>query len=139
METRPLRQFKSHELRNLFDQEREVWQHQLYWDYSEPQRVISAMVDAGTLPGFVAMQDGDPVAYTFYVEVSGKGLLGGCFASRHDAGESAEERLLEESLAALKGIPRFAELNHSLSISETGRSCGSLRRRASASLIGVSW
>ena len=27
-------------------------EHQLYWDYSEPQRVISAMVDAGTLPGF---------------------------------------------------------------------------------------
>ena len=102
MEIRPLRQFKSHELRNLFDQEREVWQHQLYWDYSEPQRVISAMVDAGTLPGFVAMQDGDPVAYTFYVEVSGKGLLGGCFASEWAAPEGVEHQLLEESLAALK-------------------------------------
>jgi len=102
MEIRPLHQFKSHELRNLFDQEREVWQHQLYWDYSEPQRVISAMVDAGTLPGFVAMQDGDPVAYTFYVEVSGKGLLGGCFASEWAAPEGVEHQLLEESLAALK-------------------------------------
>jgi len=101
MEIRPLCQFRSQELRKLFDQEREVWQHQLYWDYSEPQRVISAMVDAGTLPGFVAMQDSVPVAYTFYVEVSRKGLLGGCFASELAAPEGAEDQLLEESLAAL--------------------------------------
>jgi ribosomal protein S18 acetylase RimI-like enzyme len=101
MEIRPLRQFKSHELRNLFDQEREVWQNQLYWDYGEPQRVISAMVDAGTLPGFVAIQDSIPVAYTFYVEVSRKGLLGGCFASELAAPEGAEDQLLGESLAAL--------------------------------------
>ena len=75
----------------------------------EPQRVISAMVDAGTLPGFVAMQDGDPVAYTFYVEVSGKGLLGGCFASEWAAPEGVEHRLLEESLAALKRNPCASE------------------------------
>ena len=56
MEIRPLRQFKSQELRSLFDQEREVWERQLYWDYGEPQRVISAMVDSGTLPGFVAIK-----------------------------------------------------------------------------------
>jgi ribosomal protein S18 acetylase RimI-like enzyme len=110
MEIRPLRQFKSQQLRNLFEQEREVWEHQLYWDYREPQRVISAMVDAGTLPGFVATQDGDPVAYTFYVEVSRKGLLGGCFASKHSAGESAEERLLEESLATLRGNPAIRRI-----------------------------
>src|SRR4030095_1404525 len=101
MEIRQLRQFKSNELRHLLDQEREVWQNQLYWDYSEPQRVISAMVDAGTLPGFVAMRDGDPVAYTFYVEVSRKGLLGGCFASESAALEGTESQLLEKSLAAL--------------------------------------
>jgi len=105
MEIRPLRHFKSQELRNLFDQERQVWSRQLYWDYREPQRVISAMVDAGTLPGFVAMQDGGPIAYTFYVEVSRKGLLGGCFASKSAAPEGTEKRLLEESLAALMGNP----------------------------------
>ena len=110
MEIKAIRQFKSQELRNLFDQEREVWEHQLYWDYREPQRVISAMVDAGTLPGFVAIQHGDPVAYTFYVEVSRKGLLGGCFASKHAAAESAEERLLEESLATLKGNPALRRI-----------------------------
>ena len=58
MEIRPLRQFKSQELRSLFDQEREEWERQLYWDYREPQRVISAMIDTGTLPGFVAMRNG---------------------------------------------------------------------------------
>jgi len=110
MEIRPLRQFKSQELQNLFDQEREVWQSQLYWDYREPQRVISAMVDAGTLPGFVAMQDGGPVAYTFHVEVSRKGLLGGCFASKWAAPMGAEERLLEESLAALKRNPALQRI-----------------------------
>src|SRR3990172_2905619 len=98
MEIRRLRQFKSQELRNLFDQEREEWEHQLYWDYREPQRVIAAMIDAGSLPGFVALQDGGPVAYTFHVEVARKGLLGGCFASKVAAGEGAEEWLLERSV-----------------------------------------
>ncbi len=105
MKIRPLRQFRSQELRNLFDREREEWEHQLYWDYREPQRVIAAMIDAGSLPGFVALQDGGPVAYTFHVEVARKGLLGGCFASKVAAGEGAEERLLERSVAALKGNP----------------------------------
>ena len=104
MEIRPLRQFKSQELRSLFDQEREVWERQLYWDYGEPQRVISAMVDLGTLPGFVAIEEGIPVAYTFYVAASRKGLLGGCFASQ-EASLKAEQQLLEESLAALKANP----------------------------------
>ncbi len=104
MEIRPLRQFKSQELRSLFDQEREVWERQLYWDYGEPQRVISAMVDSGTLPGFVAIEEGIPVAYTFYVAASRKGLLGGCFASQ-EASVKAEQQLLEESLAALKANP----------------------------------
>ncbi len=88
MEIRPLRQFKSQELRSLFDQEREVWERQLYWDYGEPQRVISAMVDLGTLPGFVAIEEGRPVAYTFHVAVLRKGLLGGCFASQECNDES---------------------------------------------------
>ena len=101
MEIRPLRQFRSQELRSLFDQEREVWERQLYWDYGEPQRVISAMVDSGTLPGFVAIEEGIPMAYTFYVAASRKGLLGGCFASQ-EASVKAEQQLLEESLAALK-------------------------------------
>ncbi|MGH9424759.1 MAG: GNAT family N-acetyltransferase [Terriglobia bacterium] len=102
MEIRPLHQFKGQELRNLFDQEREEWERQLYWDYREPQRVISAMIDAGSLPGFVALQEGGPVAYSFYVDVAHKGLLGGCFASKL-AGESAERWLLKSSVAALQG------------------------------------
>lgn len=109
MEIRPLHQFKSQELRKVFDQEREVWQRRLYWDYREPQRVISAMVEAGTLPGFVAMQDGGPVAYTFYVAVSRKGLLGGCFASEK-AAEGVEEQLLQESLTALKRNPALQRI-----------------------------
>jgi RimJ/RimL family protein N-acetyltransferase len=104
MEIRPLRQFKSQELRSLFDQEREVWERQLYWDYGEPQRVISAMVDLGTLPGFVAIEEGRPVAYTFHVAVLRKGLLGGCFTSQ-EATMKVEQQLLEESLAALKANP----------------------------------
>lgn len=107
MEIRPLRQFKSHELRNLFAQEREEWQRQLYWDYREPQRVIAAMMDTGSLPGFVALQDDSPVAYSFYVEVARKGLLGGCFASTMAAGEGAEECLLERSISALKENPEI--------------------------------
>lgn len=104
MEIRPLHQFRRQELRSLLDQERGEWGCQLHWDYRDPQRVIAAMIDAGSLLGFVALQAGTPVAYTFYVEVGHKGLLGGCFASR-TAEASAERLLLERSVVGLKGNP----------------------------------
>jgi ribosomal protein S18 acetylase RimI-like enzyme len=108
MEIKPLQQFKSHALRTLFVQERKEWARRLYWDYSEPQRVISAMIDSGSLPGFVAIHSGQPIAYCFYVEVAGKGLLGGCFSSAE--GEGSEEGLLERSVAVLKRNPDIGRI-----------------------------
>src|SRR5262245_31155266 len=105
MEIRSLQSFKSHRLRSLFVEEQEQWSRRLYWDYREPQRLIAAMIDAGSLPGFVALRDGDPVAYAFYVETAGKGLLCGCFASAAADGENVEELLLEKSTMVLKKVP----------------------------------
>jgi len=105
MKINSLQSFKSHRLRSLFFEEREEWWRQLYWDYGEPQRLIAAMIDAGSLPGFVALRNGDPVAYAFYVETAGKGLLCGCFASAAAEGENAEELLLEKSTMVLKEAP----------------------------------
>ena len=110
MEIRSLRYFKSNELHTLLEQEREEWRRQLYWDYREPQRVIAAMIDAGSLPGFVALQDDRPVAYAFYVEVSQKGLLGGCFASALAPEKVAEERLLERAVSALQENPEIQRI-----------------------------
>lgn len=102
MEIRPLSHFSSQELRSLMAEEREKWSRRLYWDYGEPQRVISAMVDARSLAGFVALERADPVAYVFYVELGWKGLLGGCFASSTGS-DGAEPRLLERAVSVLQG------------------------------------
>ncbi|MCI0622914.1 MAG: GNAT family N-acetyltransferase [Acidobacteria bacterium] len=110
MEIRPLRQLKSQDLKDLFAQEREEWARQLHWDYREPQRVISAMIDVGSLPGFVALERSVPVAYAFYVEEAGKGLLGGCFASSDGEGQGAEQRLLDQALAALLSKPAIGRI-----------------------------
>ena len=97
----PLSKVKSQALGDLFIEEREHWTRSLHWNYREPQRIIAAMVDLQTLPGFVAIDRQIPVGYTFYFEETGKGLIGSCFVARDYQGQGVEERLLSPVLAAL--------------------------------------
>jgi ribosomal protein S18 acetylase RimI-like enzyme len=101
----PLSSFRSLGLSDLFTEEREEWASRLRWDYREPQKLISAMLDIETLPGFVAMEDGIPVGYSFYLKEPMRGLIGACFVRKDCEGRGIEERLLAEMLSALKANP----------------------------------
>jgi len=102
MRVEPLSSLKSVEMRNLLREERYEWNRQLNWDYSESQRIIAGMLETRTLPGFVAVEENQCVGYVFYLDNSGKGLLGACFVSSRYQGREIENLLLSKAIEALK-------------------------------------
>jgi hypothetical protein len=53
-----LRHFSAVDLRPLLDDETQVWQHLLSWDYSGSAAMILRYVDAKILPGYAAVDRG---------------------------------------------------------------------------------
>ena len=102
MELAPLSKLRSHVLKELLAEERDEWLRVLNWDYTEPQRILSTMVDMVALPGFVALENQKPIGYTFYVEETGRGLIGTCFVRREFEGKGVDEQLLNSVVSRLQ-------------------------------------
>jgi ribosomal protein S18 acetylase RimI-like enzyme len=86
----------------LFQEEEEEWTKNLRWDYSEPMQIICNLIDAVSLPGFVALKEGEPAGYVFYLEEDRNGLIGDCFVSSGSSGLGVEEALMNITVETLK-------------------------------------
>lgn len=100
-----LRQANSRSLEALFQEEARHWREELHWDYRSSINLIRKFVDARSLGGYVAIENGEPAGYGFYVIEDHKGLIGGLFVSSKHAQPPVTEKLLTEMLAALRGAP----------------------------------
>jgi ribosomal protein S18 acetylase RimI-like enzyme len=102
MEVVALSRFKSEALRDLFQEEKEEWSKNLRWDYSQPLQIISRLMNSFNLSGFVALRQGIPAGYAFYLEEGRNGVIGNCFVARAFARLGVEEALLDATVEALK-------------------------------------
>jgi len=102
MEVVALSRFKSEVLHDLLEEEKEEWTRNLRWDYSQPLQIITRLMDSSTLSGYVALKDGIPAGYVFYLEEDRNGLIGDCYVARRFAGSGIEEALLDVTVEALK-------------------------------------
>ena len=76
-----LRQSSSRQIAPLLDEETQRWREELHWDYRGSLDLIKKFVDAKSLAGGVAMEDGQVAGYSFYVLEEHKALLGGLYVS----------------------------------------------------------
>jgi ribosomal protein S18 acetylase RimI-like enzyme len=76
LEILDLRHFSARQLRPLLDQEAEIWQRRLRWDYRS-----SNYLDSRILPGFVALDRGRVCGYTFCVYEGHKAVVGDLYAT----------------------------------------------------------
>jgi ribosomal protein S18 acetylase RimI-like enzyme len=60
----------------LLNEEERHWRKQLHWDYRPSAEMIRRHIQAHSLPGYVALQQGEPAGYCFFVYEDEKGLLG---------------------------------------------------------------
>ena len=101
-----LRQVHSRHLETLFQEEARHWKEELHWDYRPSIDLIRKFIDARTLGGYVALENGQPAGYGFYVLEDHKALIGGLFVSSHFPQAPVTERLLSEILSSLRATPR---------------------------------
>jgi ribosomal protein S18 acetylase RimI-like enzyme len=102
-----LRQVHSRSLEVLFQEETHHWRDELHWDYRPSIDLIRKFIDSRSLGGYIALQDGQPAGYGFYVLEDHKGLIGGLFVSSHFPQLPVTQQLLTEILAALRSTPRL--------------------------------
>ncbi len=76
-----LRQLNSRQIEPLLAEEAQHWRDELRWDYRPSLELIKKFVDAKSLAGCVAMENGRALGYAFYVVEEHKGLIGGLYVS----------------------------------------------------------
>jgi ribosomal protein S18 acetylase RimI-like enzyme len=114
-----LRRVGSRKLRPLFDEEVREWSEQLRWDYQPSINLIRSFIDAHTLLGYVAWQNGEPAGYGFYVIEERKGLIGGLHVSPRFAQREVARLLLREILTSLRHTPHVNRVEAQLMPSGT--------------------
>jgi ribosomal protein S18 acetylase RimI-like enzyme len=105
VQTRPLSEVSSRDLRALLEEESGYWSEELFWDYSEVCSAVAAGLDRGTLTGRV-LQDGPrSLAYCYYMMDTGRAIVGSLFAAAPFRGQGLEEGLLEAVLSEAQSRP----------------------------------
>lgn len=109
-----LRQVHSAMLEAIFEEEAAHWREELYWDYRPSIELIRKFIDSHALGGHLALVDGKPAGYGYFVLEEHKGLIGGLFvSSRFDQGPTTQ-RLLTEMFTSLRATPRLQRIEAQL-------------------------
>lgn len=109
-----LRQVHSRTLDGLFREEARFWHDELHWDYRSSIELIRKFIDARSLGGYLALENGQPAGYGFYVLEDHKGLIGGLFVSSQYSQAAITQKLLAEMLTALRATPHLARIEAQL-------------------------
>jgi ribosomal protein S18 acetylase RimI-like enzyme len=86
----------------------------LHWDYRPSIDLIRKFIDSRSLNGFLALDNGRPAGYGFYVLEDHKGLIGGLFVSADYAQSPIPKEILGEMLTALRATPRLERIEAQL-------------------------
>ena len=114
MEILDLRHFRSRDLDTLLDEERNVWQGNLQWDYSACASLIRRYLDSASLAGYAVMDSGSPLGYCFYIYENYKGEVGDVFVRDSPAAREAEQELLLHLFDTLRGTPGIRRIEAQL-------------------------
>ncbi len=115
LEIRDLRLYGAAELRPLLGVESEIWRRRLDWEYKGSARLLLEYLDARSLPGFVAVEQGEILGYVFCVYEAHKAVIGNVFAAPRVIGDwstadspprhEVERLLLEQAVTLLTHSP----------------------------------
>src|SRR5450631_1160080 len=109
-----LRQTTVRQLEPLLEEESRHWRKELHWDYRGALELIKRFLEARALSGSVAFENGDAAGYSFYVMEEQKGLIGGLYVSAKFSQSAIAQRLLEETLFAMRAMPQLERIEAQL-------------------------
>ena len=109
-----LRQMSVRQMEPLLEEEARHWQEELYWDYRNSVDLIKRFLDAHSLAGYAAVDNGQVAGYSFYVLEEQKGLIGGLYVSPRYPQQEIGRRLLDELLFNLRAVPHLERIEAQL-------------------------
>lgn len=119
-----LRHFSAAQLRPLLEEEGRSWSKKLWWDYRNSVELLLGYFDSRSLPGYVAVSNGEIHGYAFCVYEGHKAIVGDVFALPSEGGvmphESVETLLLRHLLETLQNSPHITRVESQLLLPEYG-------------------
>ncbi len=116
-----LRHFGAKQLRPLLEQEADIWQRRLRWDYRSSTDLLLQYLDSRILPGFVALDRGRVCGYTFCVYEGHKAVIGDLFAaSESHSSLDVSHSLAQQLLATLSASPDIDRIEAQLLLFDSG-------------------
>lgn len=109
-----LRQVNSRQIEPLLAEEAQHWKDELRWDYRPSLNLIKKFVDARSLAGCVAIENGRALGYSFYVVEDHKALIGGLHVSTQSEQRPLARQLLAGMLETLRAIPGIERIEAQL-------------------------
>ncbi len=109
-----LRQISSRQIEPLLVEETRHWRDDLRWDYRPSLNLIKRFVDAKSLAGCAAMENGRALGYSFYVVEDHKALIGGLHVSSQCEQPPLARQLLASMLETLSAIPGIERIEAQL-------------------------
>ena len=100
-----LRHFNARQLRPLLMEEATAWHQRLRWDYASSTELLLGYLDGQILPGYVALDRGVPVGFSFCVYENSKAVIGDIYVaasmpSRIAISQTLTRHLLEVLVAS---------------------------------------
>jgi ribosomal protein S18 acetylase RimI-like enzyme len=118
-----LRHFNARQLRSLLEQEADLWQRRLRWDYRSATDLLLQYLDSRILPGFVALDRGRVCGYTFCVYEGHKAVIGDLYASTEASAPEALavcHTLARHLLETLEASPDIDRVEAQLLLFDSG-------------------
>ena len=109
-----LRQLSSRQIEPLLTEEAQRWREDLRWDYRASLDLIKKFVEARSLAGCAALENGEAAGYAFYVVEEHKGLLGGLYVSPRFPQMVLATKLLTSTLETLRAVPYIGRIEAQL-------------------------
>jgi ribosomal protein S18 acetylase RimI-like enzyme len=117
-----LRHFGSADLRNLLEEESDLWLSLLSWDYRGSAEMILRYIDAKILPGYAAIERGKLLGYCFFVYEGAKGVIGDVFveSALGERRREVENELLTHVIDTLQQSPGIHRIEAQLLLHDSG-------------------
>jgi hypothetical protein len=94
----------------LMHEEEKAWMSDLNWDYSPIRQILISFARQKLLPGYVAVDNNNAIAYTYFLVNQAKGVIGALFVAKTDQSQKAVEELISLAISSLKDSPTIRRI-----------------------------
>jgi ribosomal protein S18 acetylase RimI-like enzyme len=121
LEILDLRHFPAQKLRPLLEQQADVWNRRLHWNYKPSTELLLQYLDSRILPGFVALERSRIVGFCFCVYEGHKAVIGDIYSSRYETDPLAiVHTLTRHLLETLEASPDIRRIETQLLLFDSG-------------------